>query len=361
MADKRIVAAVMGDGRIGLIEEDIPPLRSGSVLVEVHNSLVSPGTELGGWRGLQRQKENPDPNAKPRHFGYSNAGVVLEVGEGVEEFEAGDRVACIGDYSTGPYAAAHADYAVVPHNLCVHLPNEVSFADGAYGHLAAVGLNALRRGAPEFGEYVAVLGLGVVGQLTAMLHHLAGGFVIGWDMIAFRTEIAQKWGIDATGLVGVDDEIELTRAFTEGQGLDGAVFAFAGNGDAALETTFKCLKQARDGHVHGRIVTVGAVTFTYPATLIANYYHNTDIRKASRAGPGYADEAWEFGADYPPVILRWTAQTNLRVCMRLMAQKRLDVGCLTTHTIALENVEQGIASIIDDPDSILGVIFEMKH
>ena len=350
MADRRIVAAVMGDGRIGLIEEDIPPLRSGSVLVEVHNSLVSPGTELGGWRGLQRQKENPDPNAEPRPFGYGNAGVVLEVDEGVTEFEAGDRVACMGEH------AAHTDYAVVPHNLCVALPDEVSFAEGAYGHLAATALNALRRGAPEFGEYVAVLGLGIVGQLSAMLHHLAGGFVIGWDMIPFRTEIAQKWGIDATGLVGVDDEMELTRVFTEGQGLDGAVFAFAGNGDQALETTLKCLKQARDGHAYGRIVVVGAVTFTYPGTLT-----NAGIRKASRTGPGYHDEAWEYGTDYPPTIVRWSTRTNLQVCMRLIAQGRLDVDCLTTHTIPLENGEQGIASIIDDPDSILGVIFQMKH
>ncbi len=350
MTGKRKVAAVMGDGRIGLVEQEIPPLRPGWVMVEVHNSLVSPGTELGGWRGLRQQKENPDPNAQPRPFGYANAGVVLEVGDGVEEFKKGDRVACMGEH------AKHTDFAVVPHNLCVALPDNVSFAEGAYGHLAATALNALRRGEPEFGEYTAVFGLGIVGQLTAMLYHLAGNFVIGLDMIPFRAEVARKWGIDATVLVGENDAMEATKEFTGGFGLDAAVFAFAGNGDEAFEKTVKCLKRAPDGHPMGRIVVVGGISFNFRHLLT-----NADIRDASRTGPGYHDEQWEAGAGYPPVIVRWTTRTNLELLMRLMAQDRLDVNCLTTHTIPLTDVEEGIDAIIDDPDSILGVIFEMSH
>lgn len=350
MADKRIVAAAMGDGRIGLIEEDIPPVRAGTVLVEVHNSLVSPGTELGGWRGLKQRVDNPDPNAKPRPFGYGNAGVVAEVGEGVGEFNEGDRVACMGEH------ALHTNWAVVPHNLCIALPDEVTFAEGSYGHLAATALNALRRGEPQFGEYVAVLGLGVVGQLAAMLHHLGGNFVIGWDMIPFRNDVAEQWGIGATALVGVDDEVEATKAFTSGFGLDAAVFAFPGNGDEAIDKVIACLKCAPDGHPMGRIVVVGAVSFRFRHVLT-----NADIRDASRTGPGYHDKAWEIGPDYPSVIVRWSTRTNLQVCMRLIAEGRLDVNCLTTHAIPLEDVEQEIAAIIDDPDSILGVVFEMAH
>jgi len=351
MTGRRIVAAVMGDGRIGLVEEDIPALRAGAVLVEVHNSLVSPGTELGGWRGLKRRLDDPDPSASPRPFGYQNAGVVLEVGDGVEEFSAGDRVACMG----GGYAL-HTNYAVVPHHLCVSLPDAVTFAQGAYNHLAATALNALRRGEPEFGEYVAVLGLGVVGQLTAMLYKLAGNLVMGWDMIPLPIKIARGWGIDGTALLGVDDEVEATKAFTRGQGLDAAVFAFGGNGDEALEKTTQCMKLAPDGHHMGTIVVVGGASFTYPSRTT-----NLNIHKASRTGPGYHDEVWEYGNPYPPVFMRWTTRTNLELCMRLIAEGRLDVDCLTTHTIPLEDVEARIAGIIEEPDSILGVVFEMEH
>ena len=139
---------------------------------------MSPGTELGGWRGLAQQQASPRPDAGPRPFGYSSAGVVIEVGEGVARFRPGDRVAAIG----GRYAR-HATYAVVPHHLCVTVPDAVTFDQGAYAMLAATALHALRRGSPALGEYCCVVGLGIVGQLTARFYQLAGCYVIGWDLV----------------------------------------------------------------------------------------------------------------------------------------------------------------------------------
>ena len=351
MPDARLVAAVLGNGHIGLIEQPLPPLRPGAVLVKVRNSLVSPGTELGGWRELSRQREHPKPEAKPAPFGYSNAGVVVEIGAGVTDFRPGDRVACVG----AGYAQ-HTDYAVVPHHLCVALPDDVTFAQGAYAMLAATALQALRRAEPQFGEYFAVVGLGVVGQLTARLLQLAGCYVIGWDTIPFRTETAAAWGIDAAARVGPEDEVAVTQAFTGDAGLDGAVFAFGGDGTKALAAVRQCLKRAPDGHRMGRIVIVGGVKLDYAFGLT-----NADIREASRTGPGYHDEAWEYGADYPPVFMRWTTRTNLELVMRLISEGRLEVDSLTTHTIPLKDVEVGLSAIIDDPDSILGVVFAMEH
>jgi threonine dehydrogenase-like Zn-dependent dehydrogenase len=347
---KRKVAAVCGDGHIRLVEQDVPALKAGSVLVDVHASLVSPGSEVRGWRALAERRKNPDPDAQPRPFGYSNAGVVLEIGDGIEELRSGDRVACIG----GGYAM-HTDYAVVPHNLCVKLPENVTFAQGSYAMLTATAMHALRRSTPELGWNVAVVGLGLLGQLTARLYQLTGCYVIGWETIALRVKIARKWGIDAVTSVEGETEITSSLEFTNGYGLDAAVIAFGGNATGAVQSLERCMKRSPDGHPTGVIVFVGGAGFDFAASLT-----NIDYRRASRTGPGYHDEKWEFGSAYPPVFMRWTTQTNIALCMRLIAEGRLDVELLTTHTIALERVDEEISAALEDPDRMLGVVFTMN-
>ena len=351
MRGKLTVAAVMPNGRIGLVEEDIPEVAAGRVLLEVKSSLVSPGTELSGWRGLARGDSRAGPGSRPKPFGYSNAGLVLEVGQGVTRWRPGDRVAAIG----GGYAR-HATHALVPQNLCVALPDGVTFDQGAYAMLSATAVQALRRGDPGFGELCCVVGLGLVGQLTARMYQLAGSYVIGWDMIAKRIEIATAWGIDAVVHSGREDEVEATLAFTGGSGLDSAVLAFGGDGTEAVAKLTRCMKLSPDGHQMGQITVVGGASIDLPATL-----WNVDIRRASRTGPGYHDEAWERGEGYPPVFMRWTTQTNLELCMRLIAEGKLNVDCLTTHRIPLERAEEEVAAIIDDPDEILGLVFQMNR
>jgi threonine dehydrogenase-like Zn-dependent dehydrogenase len=344
------VAAKCGDGHIRVVEEDMPALRPGRVLTEVHASLISPGTELGGWRDFSARRQNPDADAPPRPFGYSNAGVVIEVGEGVETFKPGDRVA-----SVGAGCARHADYAVTPHNLCVPLPERVTFSQGCYAMLAGTALQGLRRGEPVFGEFAAIAGLGIIGQIAAQLYRLAGNFVVGWDTIPFRIELAAKLGIDKAINVLEEDAVDATRQFTGGHGLDAAVLAFGGEADKAMDSLLKSMKCSPDGHPMGRIVVIGGARFQYTSPS-----SNLDIRRASRTGPGYHDEAWEVGAGYPPVFMRWTTQTNLRLCIRLMAEGRLDVGALTTHTIPLERADEETSAMLDDPDGILGVVFTMN-
>ena len=347
----RIMAALLGDGRIGLISQTIPECRPGMVLVEVYASLVSPGTELAGWRGLKAQRENPQPGAVPQPFGYSNTGVVIELGSGVKSLKVGDRVACVG----AGYAQ-HADYVVVPHNLCVLLPSSVTMAQGTYGMLAATGLHAVRRAEAEIGESTAIAGLGLVGQLTARLFQIAGHFVIGWDTVPLRCKIAKRWGIDATADPRKADLVAETRSFTGGLGLDAAVVAFGGDANAAMKNIEASMKISPDGHPMGRVVMVGNPQFQYTGSMT-----NIDIRRASRTGPGYHDPVWEKGVDYPPVFMRWTTRTNLALCLRLIAEGRLNVDVLTTHTVPLQDVEKRIAAMLGKPDDILGVVFEMRR
>ena len=347
----RRVATRGGDSRIRIAEEPVPALSPGTVLVEVHASLVSPGTEVGGWHGLARRGSNPDPSVERRPFGYSNAGIVLATGEGVEEWQPGDRVACIG----GGYAL-HTDYAVIPRNLCVSLPAGATFTQGSYAMLMATALHAIRRGQVEFGELAAVAGLGLVGQLTAQMLSLAGCFVIGWDRIGTRLDIARRCGIDAVADVNKEDPTVSSRAFTGESGLDLGVIACGGDANGAIQALSESLKVAPDTHHMGRIVVVGGARFEYP--LRANF--NVDIRHAGRTGPGYHDESWEIGSPYPPVFMRWTTRTNLELCMRLIETGRLQVDRLTTHAIPFADAEEGVAELLQDPDAALGVAFTMR-
>jgi polar amino acid transport system substrate-binding protein len=351
MGDKRLVAAKMGQGLVCLVEQEIPPLRPGTVLVQVHNSLVSPGTELGGWKGFAAERAQGKRLSQPQPFGYSNAGCIVAVGENVKTLKLGDRVACIG----GGYAL-HSNYAVVPQNLCVVLSDNVTYEQGAYGMLAATGVQAVRRGQPQLGEFVAVVGLGLVGQLSAQLYQLSGAFVIGWSRNRIYNDIARRWGIEEVVESGVDDEVVATRTFTKGRGLDGAVFAFGGNADEAYEKVKQCLMSSPDGHLMGRIVVVGGSSGSYRFEAA-----NIDIRIAARTGPGYHDEAWELGADYPPAVVRWSTRANLALCMQLISEGKLNVDCLTTHTIPFENAESGLNHVVTQPEQALGVVFAMAH
>ncbi len=343
----RKVAVSSGDGRIRVVEQEIPLLGQGLVMVKVHASLISPGTELGGWRHYSALRETPDPSRPETPFGYSNAGTVLAVGDGVRAVAVGDRVACMG---WG--CALHADYAVIPQNLCVTLPDNVTFAQGSYLALAGTALQTVRRCEPILGEWFCVAGLGLVGLLTARLLQLSGAFVIGWSRGAARVDIARRWGIDASVDVAKSDGVTATQDFTGGAGLDGAVVAFGGDADSTLRSIERCMKVSPDGHAMGRIAVVGGATFEF--TTLGS---NLDYRRISRTGPGYHDHAWELGEDYPSVFVRWDTMSNLRLCARLISEGRLDVDSLTTHRIPLSDAERRVDAILDDPASILGVVF----
>ncbi len=341
-----------GDGAIRLAQEKMPELKKGCVIVKVEASLVSPGTELKGWVAYSRKKASPDPNEKHTSFGYSNAGVVAAVGEGVKEFKEGDRVACIGwGY------ALHCDYALMPHNLCAKLPDNVSFEQGSYAMLLATALHTMRRGEPGFGEYVCVVGLGLVGLLTARMYQLAGNYALGWDTNQERIDIARRLGVD--GLVLDGTEVQKTKDFTGGLGLDAAVLANAGPCDETVKNLVDCMKSSPDGHEMGKIMVVGWPVFAFDGRI--GGMTNIDLRRCSRTGFGYHDPAWEFGEDYPRSAMRWTTRTNLELCLRLLSEGKIDVDALTSHRINLDNIEAETSKAMEHPEKMLGVVFKPSH
>ncbi|MBN1673313.1 MAG: zinc-binding alcohol dehydrogenase [Kiritimatiellae bacterium] len=342
---KRKVAAIDGRGVISVEEEDVPAHGPDELLVEVRASLVSPGTELGGVKG---RRANPDPSKGPRAFGYQNAGVILEKGAACERFRVGQKVACMG----GGYAQ-HATHAVVPKNLAVPIPDGLSFEEAAFNHLAATALQAVRRADVRIGEWLAVVGLGIVGQCAAQLGRIAGCYVAAIDMIGMRLERAGKLGAHATVNPGAGDAVDAVRKWSDGYGLDAAIMAFGGEGTDAFKMLLNMMKRAPDGHQMGRISIVGGCKIN---TGYAASAGNVDVRSSARTGPGYHDEAWERGRDYPPVFVRWDTQQNLRLCLKLMAEKRLQVDPLVTHRVPLDEAPAACEDLIQTPQKALGVI-----
>jgi threonine dehydrogenase-like Zn-dependent dehydrogenase len=339
------VLTIDGTGRFAVVEERIPVVRPGTVLVEVRSSLVSPGTELGGVPEMRRK---PDVRAPRRAFGYGNAGVVLRAGDGVKGIDKGARVACMGSGH-----ALHATHAVVPVNLTAPIPEGLSFDEAAFAHLAATGLHAVRRGQVQFGNNTLVMGLGLVGQLTAQFARAAGAHVMGVDMIPMRLETARKWGIDlAADTVGGNVPARAAE-FTGGKGVEVAFLAFGGDTDEAMRTILDTLVVAPDTHRMGVIVIVGGARFesSWPVP-----FGNVDVRASSRPGPGYHDDAWEHGADYPRGFVQWTTRRNIEESLRAAAERRVDFKALITHTAPLGKGPEACEEIIEHPDRALGVI-----
>src|SRR6185295_13848833 len=142
--------------------------------------------------------------------GYSASGIVISVGDAVRGLQVGDRVACAG----GGYAS-HAEVLFVPQNLCCKLPDGAPIELACYATVGAIALHGVRQAEVRLGETVAVIGLGLVGQLTVQLLKAAGCRVLGIDIDPAACELAIRSGADLTG--DPQSGIAASSAFTDGR------------------------------------------------------------------------------------------------------------------------------------------------
>src|SRR5258707_8753460 len=162
-------------------------------------------------------------------LGYSAAGTVIEVGAGVTEFHQGDRIAC-----AGVGYASHAEVLAVPKNLCVRLPTPVSFDAAAFSTLGAIALQGVRLVEPTLGESVAVIGLGLIGQLAVQLLKANGCRVFGIDVDEKKVELAQKFGAES-GCAPDDDAKRCVNEWSPGRGAEAWLITSATSSNHPLE------------------------------------------------------------------------------------------------------------------------------
>lgn len=349
MSQTRKVVVMDSNGKIWTEEQPTPELKSGQLLVEVGASMVSPGSGLGG---VKDRRANPTPDPTTRPFGYSNAGVVIDKKGDCGEFSIGDRVSGMG----GGYAV-HGTHACIPRNLCAKIPENVSDAEAASNHLAATALHAVQRGRIKIGENVVVAGLGLVGQLSCQIVQIAGAYVMGLDHFPRRVKIAQEAGVDLPIQLGDADPVPIAEEFTKGYGMDCGIIAFGGDGTEAFSQIRSMLKTAPDTHKMGRIVIVGGASITH---RFAAGVGNVDVISAARTGPGYHDEAYEHGANYPPVFVDWHTQRNLELVLQFMSEGKLKVKPLITDIVPIDQASDACEKLLQTPNEALGVVFTMS-
>ena len=339
----------MKTGKTTIEDVPVPTPRIGQALVRVAVSLISAGTErmvvefaekslVGKARSrpdlvrqvmdkMKREGVAPTVQAafnrldQPMALGYSSAGTIISLGDGMEGFKVGQRVACAG----GGYAI-HAEYNVIPRNLLTLLPDCVDFESAAFTTLGAIALHGFRLAEPQIGETVAVIGMGLLGLLAGQIAAAAGCRVFGIDTNPQRVTLASSLGLPACLREQADDS---TQAFTANRGFDVVLICADTSSNDPVELAAVIARE------RARVVATGAVGLSFPRKI---YYEKELSFVNSRSyGPGRYDPSYEEnGHDYPIGYIRWTEGRNFQAVVDLMAGGKLKVSPLISHRFPIE-------------------------
>ena len=239
----------------------------------------------------------------------------------------------------------------MPKNLCVHLPEGVSFESGAYGTLGAIALQGVRLAEPTLGESVVVIGLGLVGQLTVQLLKANGCRVFGLDLDEARVSLALEMGADHA-IVSSDAAPKEIETWTRGHGADAVLITAATDSNQPIELA------AQVSRLKGRVIVVGMTGMDIPRQPF--FSRELKLVISMSYGPGRYDPDYEErGVDYPLPYVRWTEKRNIESFLQLVGDKRVNVERLTTHRFPIAEADRAyqlISGNVQEPS--LGVVLK---
>ena len=351
-------------GQLEAAQVPPPTVQPGNLLVQTRCTLISAGTErmltsFAKSSLIGKARQQPDkvkqvmdkirtdgllPTVhsvfarldEPMPLGYCNCGTVIQVGEGVEGFEVGDRVA-----SNGP----HAEIVSVPKNLCAKVPDNVTDEDAAFTVLASIGLQGVRLIKPTFGETIVVFGLGLIGLLSVQLLKNSGCNVIGIDINRKRLDLAEQFGAQTIDAAAGADPVTSAIAKSHTNGVDAVLITATAKGDSIVRQSAQMCRK------RGRIVLVGVVDLNLNR---ADFYEKElSFQVSCSYGPGRYDSNYEQkGQDYPPGFVRWTQQRNFQAVLDSLARGQLKVKNLISERIPLIQADRAYQMLADDSSKL---------
>lgn len=350
-------------GKINVVEVPSPMAEDGRILVRVMHSCISAGTEMASlqssavplWkRALQKPDKIlwvlnqfrtsglastrqlvKDKISTSQTLGYSAAGEVLSVGHGIEGIFPGDLVACAGGQ-----CAFHAEIISVPQNLAVLIPSSVDTSSASTVALGAIAMQGVRRANPTLGECFAVIGLGILGQITIQLLKANGCKVIGMDLDGDRLRLATELGADGVVDPTQAPPVEKMARLTAGFGVDGVIITAATASSDLISAAFQmCRKKAR-------VILVGDVGLNLKRQDI--FAKELDFLISSSYGPGRYDAPYEeSGLDYPISYVRWTENRNMSAYLELLNEGRVKIEPLLTGVYPIEEAAAAYQALAD--------------
>jgi polar amino acid transport system substrate-binding protein len=361
-------------GQMQISECPVPLLQKGQVLVKNHYSLISAGTEESTVKTARKgyigkAKERPQqvkqvietlkaqgPVQTYRAvmkkldayspLGYSCVGEVVDISPDVTGFNIGDSVAC------GGLTASHSEVVSVPANLCVELKPDTDLRQATYNTLGAIAMQGVRQADLRLGETCAVIGLGLLGQLTAVLLKASGVRVVGIDINPAMVDIAGKHCLDLALCredAGIEDKI---LRITDGLGCDTVVITAASSSLDPINFAGVISRKK------GTIVVVGAVPTGFDREPHF-YKKELQIKMSCSYGPGRYDPNYEDkGIDYPFAYVRWTENRNMQAFQELIYTKKIDVSYLTTHTFKLDDAPAAYDMMMAKFEPFIGILIE---
>ena len=363
----------LGSGDMVIQDVPYPQLGKGMVIVKNHYSIISAGTEgstvvaarkslLGKAKERPQQVKQVIDTLKKQGpvqtyravmkkldayspLGYSCAGEVIEVGEGVTAFEVGDKVAC-----AGAGYANHAEIVSVPINLCVKLDPNTNLKNAAYNTLGAISMQGVRQADLRLGESCVIIGLGLLGQLAALILKASGVTVIGIDVSEAAVKQAVENKVVDLGLTrnaaGVEEQIQNA---TNGYGADVVIIAAA---TSSLDPINFAGTVARK---KGKVVVLGAVPAGFDRDPFW-YRKELELKMACSYGPGRYDLNYEEkGIDYPLPYVRWTEKRNMEAFQNLILTKKIDIAYLTTHEFGFDNAKDAFDLVVSKVEPFTGI------